>query len=292
MSLEMVRASIAYGRTGAKYIGGDPMIAPNTWSLVFTREELYFLACVLQITSLIGLEDPSLGLLAEEVEEFLERAKQSLAERGLLEIQSDGKVVLDAGVAALISPVAFANCTLITSRINKTDGMSYPRYIHLMSNLLIEQETLPDTQVSLTAVRDWETLAQRLEDFFGLTEAPAAPGLAFTLTDADLTEARRLALAGAAEACYAFLNHVGVPTEAIPALATALAEGQNAGSVAVLHREAREMHYGESLAWLVGGQGAWRIHPLNQEPPAVRLVPATTEELHRRLSDIVQALRR
>jgi len=262
----------------------------ETESLIFDQTQLYFLASLLQVPYLLGLEDPLLGLLADEIEERLEKTLEVLAERGILQVRADGSFTVDAGVATLVEAGASAKRTLIAARTGP-NGDSHLRFVHLTPDLLVEQEALPHGEIALTPVHDQEMLQQRLANFWALPEALAAPGPALTLTEADLTEARRLALEEGAEACSAFLNRLGLPAEAVEGLASALTDGRSAGSLVTLHREGREMLYGESLAWLVGSQGAWRLQPLSQEPPAVRLIPATTAEIYQRLAAMVSALR-
>jgi len=259
-------------------------------SLVLDQTQLYFLASLLQAPHLLGLEDPLLGLLADEIEERLEKTLGLLAEQGVLEVRPDGSFAVDAGVATLVEAGASSKRTLVAARTDP-DGTSQLRFIHLTPDLLVEQESLPKGEVSLTPVRDQEMLQQRLTDFWELPGAPAAPGPVLTLTEANLTEARRLALEDGAEACRAFLTRLGLPPEAVEGLASALADSRSTGSLVILHREEREVHYGESLAWLIGSRGGWRLQPLPQDPPAVRLIPAATTEIRQRLADMVSVLR-
>ena len=260
------------------------------WSLVFTHYELCLLAGLLKIPNLIGLEDPFSGFLTDEVQDLLEQTIHILVEKGYLEIQPDDSLIMDAGITTLVEALALAKCTLLASCIDQY-GKSRFRLIHLTVERPVEQEPVTNREIVLTAVRDLETLEQRLTDFLNLSAASAAPGPMLTLTEADITEARRLALEEGEETCLAFLNCIRVPSEAVKALATALGEGSGPGSLTVLHREAREMHYGESLAWLVGCHGAWRIQPLTQqEPVTVRLIPAATTEIQQRITRLVETV--
>lgn len=264
-------------------------------SLTLSRQAFYYLlAGQMKVASILGLEDPFLGLAADEIDTQLERTRQTLVDRGYLKVQPDGSVVLDNSVASLAEAAASAGHTLIVSHANP-DAPSRLRLIHLASELIVEQEILPNGEVVLTAVSDWEALWQRLEGFFNVPESLAAPGFPLTLTEAEFAETRRLALVGEIEACHAFLNHLGIPDEIAEVLASVMAEGQNAGSLSVLHREAKGMYYEKSLAWLTGTHGAWRmqlLEPLERgQPTDVRLIPASTAEIQQCLADMVSALR-
>ena len=257
---------------------------PNPYELVwarsFSRDGLWLLAALLQVPAPVGLEGPAVSSTPEDAEAQVTQSLQMLVEQAMLEVNSEGDLALEADLVALIEAATLAEQTLVVS-CTDSDHTSRLRYAHLTTELIVEQETLPDGQVTLTAVRDAETLTQRLAEFIGLAEAPTAPGPAVELSQADLAAARELAGVGDVAACRAHLRYTGIPAAVAVALAETLVGG-HAISAVLLRREATETHVGESLAWLAGRAGVWNALPAVGESGQVRirLAPATTAEVH------------
>ena len=262
-------------------------IAKDTVSLTLTGEELYFLNCLLPTKGLVGIKYPFLGLLAEEIEQRLEQAKRSLAEKGYLTILDDGKVIVDVGVAAFVGAATNSRYMLIASRSPTSSGPNL-RLIHAGRDIALEQENLSTNRVVLRGMLGIKTLQERLEEFFDLPEAAAATGPPFSLNEVDLSEAQHLALKEGKEACRAFLSRAGIPFEAVDPLTIALAEDVGTSSLVVLHRSEQEMRYGEQVAWLVGGQGVWYVQQGQAE--TVYLTPTTTAEIKQRIARMVATL--
>ena len=249
--------------------------AGEDYTLALAREELFLLAGLLQLRGLLGVEDPLLGLLAGEVDERLERARQSLVGQGLLEVQVDGSLAVDAAVGALVQALGRASYVLSASH-TLANGASQACLIHLAGDLWVEQDALPNGQVLLTAVRDPQILARRLRDFLRLPHVGPGPGPALTLAEASLQQAQRLGREQGTAAAAALLSQAGVPAAVAPALAAAL----DTGSLALLRRASGGLEWVEGLAWVAGEGGSWCLAPLPPSDPAVvRLVPAGTAEI-------------
>jgi len=259
--------------------------------MVLSGEELYLLAGLLQTGTLIGIRDPFPGLLADEMEERLEQAKKSLSDQGVLKERPGKELIIDSGVAVVVRAITSANHLLVA--VLSLDHHTSHLLIHSASDIAVEQAVLPSGDIALTAVRDAQALKERLEDFFGLSEATETTVLAsrLALSEADFAQVQHLAQERDDRALRDLLRHKGVPPETISALAAALGEGQQVISIAVLHRSAQEMRYGETLAWLVGGQGAWQVQSLEQDQAgAVCLTPTTTAEIKQRIAQMVATL--
>jgi len=258
----------------------------RTFTLNFGLTSLALLTSALQRPFLPGLPDPFLGLLDDEIEKKWEDAAQEIAAKGYWEVQSDGTLAIDAAVYAMVDTAASARWTLIASRTHAPQSDSL-RLVHLSESLIVEQESLPDDQVALTAVQDIETLIERLKSFWALPEAAAGPGQAFVLHEDQMTEAQRLAVTEGFAACVAFLKTQEIPAKVVNALAETLAGDWNSGTITVLERGENEMRYGETLGWLIGSQGAWQIKPSSQPDSSIRFVPASTEEIWQQINNLI-----
>lgn len=264
----------------------------TTWSIILSKDELYLLAGILQTGSLIGVQDPFLGFLADEIEERLEQAKEALSDQDYLRERPGEELVLDSGIAAMVKAITSAKRLFVASL--SLDHHTSHYLVHFASDIVVEQAVLPSGDIALTAIRDAQVLKERLENFFSLSNAtePAASTAPLTLSEADFAQVRNLAQEDA-KAVRGFLSHKDVPPEAIPALTAALTEGQHMSSLTVLYRDEREMRYGEKLAWLIGSQGAWYVQPLEQDQvTSVRLTPTTMAKIQRRITQTVATLYR
>jgi hypothetical protein len=243
-------------------------------------------ASLLGLPNLLGVEDPFLGLLAEEIREELIRARAELMECGMLEMCIDGSVTLNMVVFSMMQAIISARRTFIGS-FSSNQGQSCHRLIHQSPDLLVEQECLPDGQITLTAIRDQETLLNRLKGFYWLIDTVAGTGSAITLVESDFSAARQIADKTGKTACRDFLVRGGTAPATADALAAVLAEPTGTGSISTLYREAKEIRYGDSLAWIIGVAGTWCMQPVSQIPPTVRLFPASGTEIRARINQIV-----
>ncbi len=264
------------------------MDEPTTYRLTLSREEFYLLAALLQLPQPLGLRDPFQGLGEREVRERLEKAKESLARREYAEDQADGSVALDVAVVALVQTATTAERSVMLSFV-RADGSRAERFIHLTSDLLLEQESAPDDQLTLTAVRDGEVLAERTRAFLSLADCVAAPGPKFSLGEADFSQAQELALGDEVAACTEHLMDVGVPDAAAMALGAALSEGQQTGSVVVWERAGDEARAVASLGWLIGAPGGWILRPVRApDAAAMEFMPAAKDEIEKTIQELVR----
>lgn len=292
--------------------GGSGRMARHTgdgagWTAVLTRAELYLLAMVARAGHLLGLEDPFLGCLTEEVDDLLSFARRTLIARGQLLVSADENVALPPVMADLVRTNSQARRTLVLSSGGQTAGggqaadgrlaaesaqaVEQVRLIHVMPRQCLEQQALADGRIALRAVPGANVAGDCVRAFLRVPQVPAAPGPPVTLPAAELAEARRLALGQDQAGSVAALARAQVPAESVPSLADALARAGTSGSLTTLLREARAIRYGESAAWIVGGQGAWLVQALDQRRGAVRLLPASSEGIWRRVETIAGGAR-
>src|SRR5258708_2096121 len=95
--------------------GGSPPAEDAPWPAAVTPPPLYRLAMVGKASHLLGLEDPFLGCLTEEVEELLGFARRTLAARGQLLLGPDESMALPPAMADLIRTNSQARRTLVVS---------------------------------------------------------------------------------------------------------------------------------------------------------------------------------
>lgn len=131
-------------------------IAP---AITCSPQEATYLASLLGGTSLLGLEDPFIGWLTEEIQEVWEKARDELAGRRYIEIDRDNRIIMDTTTAALIGTWVFPDASFITTYTPA--GMpSSIRYFHVTRRLAVEQVVVGNS-CQLTAMEDAEAVYQR-----------------------------------------------------------------------------------------------------------------------------------
>lgn len=257
------------------------------WSLELSQEELYLLAGFLETPSLIGIDDPYLGKLADEVSSELERIRKELVARGLLAVEPDGSLSLDPAVCLLVNTITKTRHVLMAVRRSGYEDQDL-RLLYVADNLVVEQRTLRDRRVMLTALRDQAHLAQHLKTFFRVETDAQALGPVWDIPEAGLTEALRLSYEKEPQAGEWRLQDAGVPATAMLPLVSALAEGRGICSLTQVFRSPQQITYDERTAWLTSSRGAWQIEPLlEHEPPLVRMIPVAGSAIERRVAEII-----
>lgn len=258
-------------------------------SVTLTGAELYVVAAHLELNSILGLPDPFLAPDMDDVAQELEDAQAALTERGLLLTAPDGALAPERKLASLVRANALARRTLVASQTD-LGGSAHERLIHLQPGSWIEQEALAGGRIRLAEVRQQDVLIARLHDFFNMPETTAGPGEALALTEEQTEGARELASEGDGQACQDLLAKAGAPSHVAVALAEALGSGRGSGSLLTLLRDDQEMRYGESVAWIVGPGGAWRVQSASRQGRSiVRLVPTDSGAIRRRIEGIANA---
>lgn len=236
-----------------------------TFGLTFTPAELALVAGMLNVPSLVLLEDPFDGLPTEQIEGTLRQAQKSLVARQYVQVQDDGSIALDTAVAALVGALGFAEASLVATRTVGEERSPSTRHIHFAAGLIVEEEQRRDRSHALTAVRDQDAVCQRLKDFLHLAGQPAPPFQPSTLREADVAEARLVITVEGEVAGRELLQDAGVPSAAAVSLAAALGHPTSQSTLFALSWEGQEAQQLDHLTWIEGTDGLWLVRPLDRE---------------------------
>lgn len=80
--------------------------------MMLTGAELAYLSALLGAETLVGMEDPFRGLLADEVGAALRQARERLIGRGWLTLRPDGSLLADGDLAAAVRVCGAPGATL------------------------------------------------------------------------------------------------------------------------------------------------------------------------------------
>lgn len=261
----------------------------GTFTLSFAPAELVLVTGLLDAPSPLLLEDSFHGWPAEEIEEALVQAQESLAARRYIQMQPDGTIAMDTAVAALVGALAFAESSLVATRMTGDEELPCTRRIYFASGLIVEQEQQQDGVHVLTAVRDRETVSQRLKEFLHLADQPAPLAQSCTLAEAEVDEAREVAAEEGEKACAGFLERAGTPSTAASSLAETLAHPVCQSALLALAWKGREAQRLDSLTLLEGLDGLWLFRPLQRDSESwVKVTPCDVSYATRQIEELTR----
>jgi len=255
-----------------------------------TPTEAAFLAGLLGASTLVGMADPFAGWLAAEIETAWATAREELARRQFIEVQPDGAIVMDIGVAALMETWALADTSLLLAA-TESGGVKENSNFHLRGRLAVEQRISDDGSVWLIPLEDAAAVYRQVIQRLRLREQPAAPGLQATLSEAVFIQAQTAAGQGVA-AASGVLRQARVPAVTAAALAEALAAPVINGAVAALARRTAGWEVA-GMGVLEGPAGLWRLRAFTREGENwVEIVPCSGQDARQELRRVLNRVLR
>ena len=234
-------------------------------SIDFTISELWFLLSQFGPAVILGMDNPYLGWLADEIISAQRQALLSLVDRDLVRIVSDQEISLDDTLADIVRTVTQPEHSLV---VQAQDGRAPTRrYIHIQKNIIVEHLPLDDGQHRLTVFTDEETLAAYLGEFLHFNSPAKGTGKEFCLPEAVLFEARLLCTKQAddQELVLQRLTAAGLSQLEAKRLTAALSSPvANSAAVVVVNRNDNETQHVRGLAVLEGREEMWQMQPFER----------------------------
>jgi len=229
-------------------------------TITCSATEATWLASLLGANVLLGLHDPFVGWLTEEIETAWVDARQSLAARNYIALEANGQITLDTTVAALIGTWAKPDASFILT-FTPIGKPTESRYFHLTRYLAVEQ-TIAAERYQLTALADARAVYQRILDLLQVENQVAAGAANITLLQAQLMNARASAEQTGAEGVLNILREA--PSDARDALAQTLTQPRANGALVALAQRATAWEVA-GLGLLEGANGLWRLRACKRD---------------------------
>lgn len=260
----------------------------QTLSITLTGSEISLLASLLGGDTLLGVDDPFIGWLAEEIEEEWQLVKASLADRRFIELVSDDEVVMDAAVAALVGTCAFPEASFV---VTYTEAGKEPstQYLHVSDELVVEQlaEEVRAGSYRLTALDDRESILEHTLELLGLDEQRAVAASKGELPRTAIARARSLAAGGEPGTVKAVLREAGLPESAASALGETLLDPISNGAFVGLRQEETTWDVA-GVGFLEGSNGMWRLRSFTRsEDEWVEVIPSDALEVRETIRDLM-----
>ena len=230
-----------------------------------SAREMTFLAGSLGADTLLGVADPFVGWLADEIEQAGEQTQATLAGRKFIEIQPDGGIVMDVAVAALVGTCAFPDASFVVT-FTPAGGEAVTRHLYVTPQLAVEQVAVtgPDTAYRLMALENGKAAYQRILQIFGLNGQQAVSASGGELPEAGLVRARSAAAEAGLEEAQKVLQKAGLGEDAAAALAETLSNPIANGALVALARQETAWDVA-GLGLLEGENGLWRLRAFTRD---------------------------
>ncbi|MDF2629351.1 MAG: hypothetical protein K0R39_3182 [Symbiobacteriaceae bacterium] len=256
-------------------------------SLTLTKAEYALIAGVLGASTLIGIDDPFKGYLADELRAELDKTLDGLVKRGVAELRADRRVVFDQTLGLVCATCGFPEAVYTLTRTNR-EGVADQHLFFITRTASAEMVHSAHNSLTLTK---WETPQQvvaRVLALLKLTEVAALELPAAVLPQASLSAAVAAAQASGAEAALAALVEAGVDQATADALSKSLTHPDLNASFVSLAQKGAAWESG-GVALLLGAGQLWKLQPVTGgTEAAVAVLPCTTAAMKEELVRVVQ----
>ena len=264
-------------------LGGVPVNPTVRATLRVSTAELAYLIGLFGAEGLIGVDNPYAGWPIEEIEAELHRARAALAERGILSIDSDGRVSVSSDVGSIMTALAESAAVIVLTRTDLL-GESETVSLHVHPDAIIEVRPEGKAAWIVTPV---DEVVEHVWRGLGLVvqAVPGVPG--GRLPHALLTRAREAALQRGLDDSVRVLQEA-LLAETASALAGTLADPLGNAAVAVMQRDPEGWKV-DGLAFLEGPAGSWLMRT---EGDSVQVEPCSVQAARAEISRLVERVSR
>lgn len=257
-------------------------------SIEFSSDEFWLLLQQFGPAVALGIKNPHLGWLIEEIEEADRNALRSLVDRGIVRVVSKNQIELDDALAAMIKTCAHPRHTLIT-QFQNADGANKQRYIHFGDNLIVEHMEFKRGHHRVTAIKHQGALVEHLDEVLRLSSTASSRGGKFKIPESTLFEARALCKDGETRKASTNLKKAKLSEEKAAMLAKALSKPVANSAFAMLcNQDKPQVQNVKGFALLEGEKDFWILLPHdNGDEKLVEFIPANSKLVKQRFLEIL-----
>lgn len=248
--------------------------------------ELWLLLSQFGPAVVLGIEDPYLGWLADEVKDAHQKAAQSLLERGLAQPVDSGTIDVDDDLLALTEIIAHPQHTAIL-QVSSRAGDGAQRYFYLSDTRAVERIDVEDGKQQLNSIPADGALVKCLADLMRSGPPRVGRGMAFSLPEETLFKAAEFAAQGDENAIDEALTASGLTDSNAAALKLALTHPMANASLAVIINIGKpEVQHVSGFGILESEQDLWLLCPYEDHGKQfVEVRPTDDNGIQRRLEE-------
>lgn len=220
----------------------------------------------------------------QELREAFEQAQSSLERRGWIESQTEGQFVLDVTVAGVVGILGFATEALFATQFREQDLHPQVHRYFSAEGLIVEQRGGDSAEeITLTALRDAETLSRRLDEYLGLRSQEAPVEGAFRCDEEAFGDVPYILAGDGRPAAVARLVEIGAEERMAAGLIRAMECPMRQTTLQALQLDPdheSSIRLRSNLTVLEGVSGLWVLHTcLEDEPVSVEILPSDADRV-------------
>lgn len=252
-------------------------------------DEFCLIAGVVGAGNLIGIEDPWPDYTPAQMEAVMAQARATLAQRQLIEVRADNRVIIEPYLAHAISICAFPEAAFILLH-SVTDLGQLQRHFFVTRQGAVEMVKGQGEGLTLELhlFSDPRMALHRMHEIFNFLHEPAIACGGGEMAKADLRRLGALAQENGAEPARAELITAGFAPETAAALARTLARPVCNGSLLVMAPTGGEWQV-DGFGLLEGENGLWRLSShIRQGQEWVGFAPTAGADLESEITSLFE----
>lgn len=264
----------------------------NDFTLVFTRPEIEWVLLQLNAPNQRLYVSPFKDRAPEYVEDALEEARVSLIKRGLVLEQPNTALALDVTCAGMIGVLGFSEEVLRLDIFRERDTKPQTYYYFNAEDLVVERSSADDDKITLTALRDLNTLRARLCEHLGLKNQQAPRGGTCKCTE-EAFAAIPYTLAGDGKpAAIAQLVRLGADERFASDLLCAMASPLQQATLQVVHLDPEQpegVRVTDKLNLIEGIYGLWvLVTRFEEKTPTIEIIPCDAAQAKKYIDELLE----
>gem|GEM_PF-4650940 len=234
------------------------------FSAEFNTHELLLVLGTFGPCLVMGVEDPYLGMRAEEVVVSQRRALDSLLMKGFIHGVSEEKINLQDQIFTAANVIHHPNHSLIIHSKQRSNG-DFHSYIHFGNEWIVHHKPSQD-QHQLILMQNVNRLSNGLGQALRNGSKAESSGPSFSLGEDKLFGVRRLCAEGKPNEARVRLDAEHLPAEVVSSLIETLSEPVTTSSfVLVVNRNIVESQYVRGFSVIEGVDEMWIMEPYEEE---------------------------
>lgn len=245
-----------------------------------SAEELWYLLNLYAPTSVIGIENPYMGRLVEEIEIFEEFALQSLLSRQILRLNEENTLEFsDAPAKRMIETcLKPERCLWLTASQGNQEKITAQRWIYITDSRIVDVFCEGDRSYTLTELHSPGELVEMITPFLSPDGEDRAASSDFVLPQAVLDAVIQAFDAGDPQSGRAALSAAGIGETAAEELSSVLGEeGHTLLAILICNPSHPEQCHTREVGYMRGTQGGWILKQTTQSgKEAMHFQPETS----------------
>jgi len=227
--------------------------------LQLSTQEYVLLAGLQGGTYLLGIDDPYLGYLQEEIEATWAQLQLDLIDRGILEAMQSEMPRITPEVVRLLEPCFAPQVSFLVTTHTPDDG-AHQQILHVSESGIAQQNIGRDETHEFWLLSEVAEAYQQVIESFCLENQSEISGTELCIDEAEFTKATLAALAGNTEEAIKVLKQAGCNNTCAKQLVDQITSYQVNGSIVALAWRSNSWEAAD-VNFLVGVERIWSIRP-------------------------------